>query len=100
MLRSLRTCFLLAASALMAPAASAHPPAELQSYVGARAGQAELGIARLGYVNKIRNYWWHPRDAICVKFTVSQGRYRAIDIVKPSACGIALKALRSGDTSR
>jgi hypothetical protein len=90
MAKALGATALLASWALIAPA-SAHPPPDLESFVGARAGQAELGVARLGYIDKNRNHWWHPTNGICVKFTVSQGRYKAIDIVQPSRCGVVLR---------
>lgn len=71
---------------LLGPAA-AHPPPELADYVGARAGQASGGLDALGYVNVQGSYWWNAAEAVCVHMPISQGRFKSVDVVKPSACG-------------
>lgn len=80
---------------LAALPAAAHPPAELESFVGARAGQAEMGLQNLGYENErskgLTSYWWNAGEAVCVAIATAQGRYRSIDIVKPSQCGKKLR---------
>jgi hypothetical protein len=69
----------------------AHPPAELEGFVGARAGQAEMGLTNLGYENErskgLTSYWWNADEATCVSIVTKGGRYKTIDIVKPAQCG-------------
>jgi len=91
-----RTIGIAALSVLVGAApAAAHPPEELESFVGARAGQAEMGLQNLGYENErskgLTGYWWNAAEAVCVAIVTSQGRYRSIDIVKPSQCGKRLR---------
>lgn len=78
-------------AALLVSPALAHPPAELESFVGARAGQAEMGLTNLGYENErskgLTSYWWNADEATCVSIVTKAGRYKSIDIVKPAQCG-------------
>ena len=79
--------------------AAAHPPDELESFVGARVGQAEMGLQNLGYESartKGRTgYWWNADEATCVAILTSNGRYKSIDIVKPSNCGKKVRSTSS-----
>lgn len=90
MLRLIATAGLFAL-AMLTPAV-AHPPPELESYVGARAGQAEGGLEGLGYVNTKGSYWWNAGEGVCVHMPVSQGRFKSVDIVKPAQCGAKMHA--------
>ena len=83
------------AIATIAPV-TAHPPEELESFVGARAGQAEMGLQNLGYESErtkgLTAYWWNADEAVCVAIVTSNGRYKSIDIVKPGNCGKKVRA--------
>jgi hypothetical protein len=80
-----------AVTALSMSPVLAHPPTELESFVGAKAGQAEMGLQNLGYDNArtkgLTSYWWNADEAVCVAIVTKGGRYKTIDIVKPAQCG-------------
>jgi len=63
----------------------AKAPANIADLVGARAAGAETQMEARGYQNVGKNNWWDGSN--CVHVRVSQGRYKAIDSLKPSACG-------------
>ena len=88
----MRQVILLFATAIAAVMFSqptlARPPADLADFVGARAGQAEMGIQNLGYVfdhsHGLTSFWWNGR--VCVSIVTSQGRYQSIDRVSRDHC--------------
>jgi len=83
-------------AAIQAGSAGAHPPAELQNFVGAKGGQAEMGLQNLGYVSKrvkgLTSFWWKAGSSTCVKIVTSNGRYKSIDIVGAAKCGMSASA--------
>lgn len=63
---------------------------DLSSFVGAKAGQAEMGIQKLGY-EQIRSegltsYWFNRATGACAKIVTSEGRYSAIDMLPSGDC--------------
>ncbi|MBD9528133.1 MULTISPECIES: hypothetical protein [Paracoccus] len=76
---------------MFASPALAHPPPELEDFVGARSGQAEGGLNQRGFANVKGSYWWSAGEGICVHMPVSQGRFKSVDIVKPSDCGMRMR---------
>ncbi|KRB62612.1 hypothetical protein ASE04_00015 [Rhizobium sp. Root708] len=82
--RSLVTIFVLAT--LSAPVL-AKSPTDIADLIGARAAGAESEIQARGYDNVKNNIWWNGATGTCVRVHVSNGRYSAIDTLKPSACG-------------
>ena len=65
----------------------AKSPADIADLVGARAAGAESEIQARGYDNVKNNIWWNGATGTCVRVRVSNGRYSAIDTLKPNACG-------------
>ena len=78
-------------AAVFASPASASPTADLQDFVGAKGGQAEMGLQNLGYqstrVSGLTAYWWNSSKNTCAKIVTSKGRYRTIDTVPAASCG-------------
>jgi hypothetical protein len=96
------TIFILAAAALAASCSSsgtspapglqpvAGPPADLADFVGARAGQAELGLQNIGYqlakTEGLTSFWWNDATKTCARCVTSDGRYQSIDTATPGDC--------------
>lgn len=63
---------------------------DLSAFVGAKAGQAEMGIQKLGY-EQIRSegltsYWFNRATGACAKILTAEGRYSAIDMLPSGDC--------------
>lgn len=85
----LRRMIVAAAFTLVALPALADPPDDIVDLLGARAPGAESQMQARGYVDaQGNNIWWKQATGICVKVSVSQGRYQTIDVVQPLDCGI------------
>lgn len=78
------------AAPVVAPAPAAAAP-DFASMRGARAGQAEMGMERMGFTNVrqrgLTAYWLHAASNTCVRVVTSQGRYQTVDQVAPANCG-------------
>jgi len=65
-------------------------PSDLTAFQGARAGQAEFGIQRLGFQlarsEGLTNYWFNPATGACAKITTDQGRYSEVEMVAGGDC--------------
>lgn len=73
-----------------APNASA-PAQGLSDFVGARAGQAELGLQNRGYQHYrsegLTSYWLNAATGECAEIVTADGRYTSADMVSPAECG-------------
>ena len=62
----------------------------LDNFQGARAGQAEMGIQRLGYEivrsEGLTNFWYNSQTQQCYSITTAQGRYAQVNPQDKSAC--------------
>lgn len=63
---------------------------DLSAFEGAKAGQAEMGIQKLGY-ERIRSqgltsYWFNRSTGSCAKIVTSDGRYSSIDMLPAADC--------------
>lgn len=84
--------------ALMAAPAFAEPPDDIVDLLGARAPGAENQMQVRGYVDVGgNNTWWNEKTGVCVKVHVSQGRYKAIDMLPDGDCG--MKAMEESDAA-
>lgn len=74
----------------LVPQAGTGAPADLASFVGARAGQAELGLNNLGYqlarTEGLTAFWWNGATQTCARIVTSDGRFQTIDTAAPGAC--------------
>ena len=63
---------------------------DLSSFVGARAGQAEMGIQNLGYElirsQGLTSYWFNRQTGACAEIVTSDGRYSAITMLPAGDC--------------
>ena len=77
-----------------APAATGMPAVgsstDLTPFIGARAGQAEMGITSLGYElirsQGLTSYWFNRSTGACAAVTTSDGRYSNIVMLAPDEC--------------
>ena len=68
---------------------------DLQDMIGARAGQAEMGVQRRGYEHVETHqagsvssaYWWNEEADDCVLIRTSDGRYQSITDASDQDCG-------------
>lgn len=62
----------------------------LEDFEGARAGQAEMGIQRLGYEiarnEGLTNYWLNASTGECYAITTSNGRYAKVEARPRTDC--------------
>lgn len=77
-------------NASMSPEPAVNRPAvgsenDLSSFQGARAGQAEGGIQRLGYeavrTEGLTTYWYNRSTQACARITTSNGRYSSVNMI-------------------
>ncbi|KUJ72243.1 hypothetical protein [Ruegeria profundi] len=70
--------------------APASGPGELAGFVGARAGQAELGLQNRGYSlvrsQGLTSFWLKNDGSQCAAITTSDGRYSDIAMVPADVC--------------
>ncbi len=63
---------------------------DLSSFVGARAGQAEMGIQNLGYelirTDGLTGYWFNRQSGSCAAITTADGRYSSINMLPAEDC--------------
>ena len=63
---------------------------DLADFVGARAGQAELGLSNKGYelahTEGLTGYWWNETSSTCARIVTNDGRYESIDTAPSSDC--------------
>jgi hypothetical protein len=66
------------------------PPPDIADMVGARAGQAEMGMNSRGYAatrtSGLTSFWWNQSTGVCAQIVTSDGRYQSISAVAPNAC--------------
>lgn len=83
----------LGAIGLFTISAAAHPPSDLADLVGARAPGGDTALQYRGYADMghhgLTAYWWSDEAEICVRVLTADGRYQAVDIVRPRNCGMA-----------
>ena len=63
---------------------------DLTAFVGARAGQAEMGIQSLGYElirsQGLTSYWFNRDTGACAAIKTSDGRYSDITMLPAEDC--------------
>ena len=63
---------------------------DLTPFIGARAGQAEMGITALGYElirsQGLTSYWFNRSTGACAAVTTSDGRYSNIVMLAADEC--------------
>lgn len=63
---------------------------DLSSFEGARAGQAEMGIQRLGYElvrsQGLTSYWFNRSTGACAEIKTSNGRYSSVTMLPSGDC--------------
>ena len=63
---------------------------DLSDFVGARAGQAEMGIQALGYelirTDGLTAYWFNRATGACAQITTSEGRYSSVTMLPAADC--------------
>lgn len=63
---------------------------DLSSFVGSRAGQAEMGIRNLGYelirTEGLTAYWFNRSTGACARITTSNGRYSDVTMLPARDC--------------
>ncbi len=91
----MRRLTIAAGLCLAALPALADPPDDIVDLLGARAPGAETQMQARGYADVDGNTWWNDQTGVCVKVHVSQGRYKAIDMVTAADCG--MKAMEDSD---
>jgi hypothetical protein len=73
-----------------ASSSQAAASSDLSSFVGARAGQAELGLQNLGYewirAEGLTGYWFNRADGSCAAITTASGRYETIEMLPAQDC--------------
>ena len=64
---------------------------DLADFVGAKGGQAEMGLTNKGYelarTEGLTAFWWNAGSGACAKIVTADGRYQSIDMVSPNDCG-------------
>lgn len=73
------------------PEPDASPAGDLADFVGAKGGQAEMGLNNKGYqlarTEGLTAYWWNEGSGNCARIVTADGRYQSIDMVPPADCG-------------
>ena len=63
---------------------------DLTSFIGARAGQAELGIQNLGYelirTDGLNAFWFNRSTGACARITTAGGRYSDVTMLAAEDC--------------
>ena len=63
---------------------------DLSAFVGARAGQAEMGIQNLGYelirTDGLTAYWFNRQTGACAQIVTADGRYSAVNMLPAEDC--------------
>lgn len=63
---------------------------DLTAFQGARAGQAEQGIQRLGYkpvrVDGLTAWWFNSETGACARITTADGRYSSVVMLPAEDC--------------
>lgn len=63
---------------------------DLSAFEGARAGQAEMGIQRLGYElirsEGLTSYWFNRDTGACAEITTAEGVYASVNMLPPGDC--------------
>ena len=63
---------------------------DLSSFVGARAGQAEMGIRNLGYEairsEGLTTYWFNRSTGACAAIVTGDGRYQSVTMLPAEDC--------------
>lgn len=64
--------------------------ADLSSFEGARAGQAEMGIQSLGYElirsEGLTSFWFNRGTGACARITTADGRYSDVTMLPAEGC--------------
>ncbi len=67
------------------------PPPDIADMVGAKGGQAEMGLGSRGYqlarTQGLTAFWWNASTGVCAQIVTADGRYKSINSVAPSNCG-------------
>ncbi len=87
---SIPACSPTASSGPTASATSMAPVGDLSSFVGARAGQAELGLQDMGYqvvrTQGLTAYWFNTSNGSCAEIVTSDGRYSSVTMLPAGDC--------------
>lgn len=71
-------------------ATSAGTAADLSSFEGARAGQAEMAIEDLGYTayrtEGLTTYWLNASANTCARIVTADGRYESVTMIPATDC--------------
>ena len=63
---------------------------DLSAFVGAKAGQGEMGITNLGYelirTQGLTAYWFNRSTGACAEITTANGRYESINMLPAQDC--------------
>ena len=63
---------------------------DLTAFVGARAGQAEMGIQNLGYelirTEGLTAFWFNRSTGACARIVTSDGRYSSVTMLPSGDC--------------
>lgn len=64
--------------------------ADLSSFEGAKAGQAEMGIQNLGFepirTEGLTTWWFNRSTGACARITTSDGRYSDVTMLPAEDC--------------
>jgi len=65
--------------------------ADIASFQGARAGQAEGGLNAKGYqlarTQGLTAFWWNQATQTCARIVTADGRYQTVATASPGDCG-------------
>lgn len=77
-------------SAAPATAPTVGSSTDLKAFEGARAGQAEMGIQRLGFEpirsEGLTTYWFNRSTGACAEIVTSNGRYSSVTMLPAEDC--------------
>lgn len=63
---------------------------DLSSFVGARAGQAEMGLQNLGYdavrTEGLTAFWFNRATGACARIVTGDGRYQSVTMIPAEDC--------------
>ena len=63
---------------------------DLSAFIGAKAGQAEMGITNLGYelirTDGLTQYWFNRSTGACAEIQVGDGRYQSVNMLPAQDC--------------
>lgn len=72
------------------PPATTPNPGDLSDFVGARGGQAEMGLQSRGYeaarTEGLTTYWYNAGTGDCAEIVTAEGRYKSVTPVSPGEC--------------